>query len=81
MEMKTMVRTVRTVCTSCGEKVAAKRAQLGYRVCMPCGEENARTERKSWCILTPHKQGAMFFTAANAREAARGINNKGGVIK
>jgi len=30
-------------------------------------------------VLTPHKQGAMFFTAQFAREAAAGINNKGGL--
>jgi hypothetical protein len=28
-----------------------------------------------------HKQGAMLFTPAFAREAAIGINNKGGLIK
>jgi len=35
----------------------------------------------SWTVLTPHKQGAMFFTPEFAKEAARGINNKGGLIK
>jgi hypothetical protein len=44
-----------------------------------CGEEAAREERRGWCVLTPHKQGAMFFTAQFAREAAAGINNKGGL--
>lgn len=70
-----------TQCRMCGEYLSAGRWELGYRVCLECGEEQARQERASWCVLTPHKQGAMFFTAESAREAAKGINNKGGLIK
>jgi hypothetical protein len=32
-------------------------------------------------VLTLHKQGAMLFTPAFAREAAIGANNKGGIVK
>jgi hypothetical protein len=66
-------------CVRCGEEVPPPRAALGYRLCLPCGEKKARQERAGWCILTPHKQGAMLFTPEFAREAARGINNKGGL--
>lgn len=65
-------------CPQCGGTVPAARVALGRRLCLPCGEEHARAERTSWCVLTPHKQGAMFFTSQFAREAAAGINNKGG---
>jgi hypothetical protein len=41
----------------------------------------SRVERSSWCVLTPHKQGPMFFTAESAREMAKGINSKGGIVK
>ena len=68
-----------TTCCNCGDKIAPRRAELGYRLCLPCGEEHARAERTSWCVLTPHKQGAMFFTSQFAREAAAGIGNKGGL--
>lgn len=64
------------ICPRCGDDVPAARAALGRRLCLPCGEEAAREERTGWTILTPHKQGAMFFTPEFARVAARGINNK-----
>jgi len=43
---------------------------------LSCGEDAAQTQRKSWCIMTPHKQGAMFFTVDSAKELAKGINSK-----
>jgi len=67
-----------STCPQCGDAVPAARVALGRRLCLPCGEEAASQERAGWCILTPHKQGAMLFTPEFAREAARGINNKGG---
>jgi hypothetical protein len=66
-------------CPRCGDDVPAARVALGYRLCLLCGEEAAREERTGWTILTPHKQGAMLFTPEFAREAAKGINNKGGL--
>ena len=80
--MKQMVEE----CGCCGEEVGsslfpARRAALGYVLCLPCGELASKQERQSWCVLTPHKQGPMFFTKENARQAAIGINNKGGLVK
>jgi hypothetical protein len=69
------------LCRVCGDDVSEGRAQLGFKLCLFCGEEQARQDRRGWTILTPHKQGAMFFTAQTAREAAKGINNKGGLVK
>jgi hypothetical protein len=65
----------------CKQPFAPARRKAGYNVCLECGDKAAARERKSWCVLTPHKQGAMFFTAEYAREAAVGINNKGGLVK
>jgi predicted RNA-binding Zn-ribbon protein involved in translation (DUF1610 family) len=68
-------------CRTCGDEIVpAARAAL-KATCLACGERNAVEDRKSWCILTMHKQGAMLFTPAFAREAAIGINNKGGLVK
>lgn len=67
-------------CRMCGDYIDFARWQIGKRVCLECGEEQARQDRKLWCVLTPHKQGAMYFTSAFAREAAVGINNKGGLV-
>lgn len=69
------------VCRECGDGFALRRFKAGYRLCLFCGEEAARVERMSWCVLTPHKQGAMYFTKEAARDAAVGINNKGGLVK
>jgi hypothetical protein len=69
-------------CLLCGEEeLSTARWALGYKTCLPCGDLAAKEARKSWTILTPHKQGAMFFTVESAFEMAKGINNKGGLIK
>ena len=69
-------RKIKPICTRCGDIFSVARRDAGYVVCLMCGEEAAMHERKSWTVLTPHKQGAMFFTAEYAREAAVGINVK-----
>jgi hypothetical protein len=73
--------TAWTECEECGDDFPTERYLLGYTVCLACGEAGAREARKSWCVLTPHKQGAMFFTAESARDIAKGINNKGGLYR
>ena len=69
-------RKIKPLCTRCGDPYAPARRAAGYDICLPCGDHAAMEERKSWCVLTPHKQGAMFFTAEYAREAAVGYNVK-----
>jgi len=69
------------MCRICGDEIDPPERARIKPICLSCGEDAAREERRSWCVLTPHKQGAMFFTAEYAREAAKGINNKGGLIK
>ena len=68
-------------CKSCKKIFSAKRVRAGYKVCLDCGEKQATEDRKGWCVMPPHKQGPMFFTQEFAREAAIGINNKGGLVK
>jgi hypothetical protein len=70
-----------THCRTCGDLITPLARAAIKNTCLPCGEEAATQERKSWCILTMHKQGAMLFSPSFAREAAIGINNKGGLIK
>lgn len=72
----TSTRKIKPICTRCGDIFSVARRNAGYPMCLMCGEEAAREERKLWTVLTPHKQGAMFFTAEYAREAAVGINVK-----
>jgi ribosomal protein L37AE/L43A len=63
-------------CRVCGEDIAPKRAELGYRICLECGEDAARAERRSWCVAPLHKSNYMLLTD---KEDLKGINNKGGL--
>ena len=76
-----MTTPMTPLCKQCYEPFSAKRRKLGYTLCLTCGDGEAKERAKKFTILTPHKQGAMFFTTEFAREAAMGINNKGGLIK
>lgn len=74
----------RYLCTKCyGGIVPVARARMQMRsskplLCLQCGDAEAKQQAKKFTVLTPHKQGAMYFTQEFAREAAKGINNKGG---
>ena len=65
-------------CPRCGDDVPAARVALGYRVCLFCGEEDARQERKSWTVAPLHKSNYMLLTN---KEDLKGINNKGGIYR
>ena len=65
-------------CVVCGDVVDARRAQLGYKLCLFCGEEAARAERKSWCVAPMHKSNYMLITNL---DDLKGLNNKGGLVK
>lgn len=65
-------------CVVCGEPYPERRAQAGYKVCLECGEEQARQERSHWCVAPMHKSNYMLFTN---RTDLTGINNKGGLVK
>lgn len=67
------------ICNTNG--IGKKRAAYGHLICKPCGEVKAKEVRKSWCVLTLHKQGPMLFTPEFALEAAVGANCKGGIVK
>ena len=64
-----------------GDDYPAGRYALGILICKVCGDQDALIARRQWTVLTPHKQGPMYFTKETARSAAVGINNKGGLVK
>lgn len=66
-------------CTECGDDIdPPERARLGYRVCLWCGEEAARMERKSWTVVQEYQKGGyMFVTADAARHTLKQTNQKG----
>jgi len=49
-----------THCAKCGEEVPPLRAELGYRLCLPCGEQRAREHRHTIAPLP--KSNYMVFT-------------------
>ena len=65
-------------CRLCGEDIEPKRYALGYRVCLWCGEDEAKAERASWCIAPMHKGNYMLITD---KDDLVGLNNKGGIVK
>lgn len=58
-------------CTICGAEYSAKRAALGYKTCLPCGDKQARTVKRT--VAPVHKSSYVLIT--NPTEL-RGINNK-----
>ena len=65
-----------STCHICGDDVRPQRWALGYRLCLPCGEEQARQERTSWCIVPMHKSNYILLVD---KKDLPGIGNKGGL--
>jgi len=64
------------ICPQCGDPVPQARVALGRRLCLQCGEEHARVERRSWTVAPMHKSNYMLLVD---RSDLLGINNKGGL--
>lgn len=47
-------------CASCDEPINVRRYQLGYRLCLTCGEREAREVKR--CTVPLHKQGYSLVT-------------------
>jgi hypothetical protein len=50
----------------CGDDIDPRRVALGYRVCLPCGEANARQARKSWTVVQEYTKGNYQLVTASA---------------
>lgn len=65
------------LCTVCADTIHPNRAALGYRLCLFCGEEQARAERKSWCVVQEYGKGAyQLVTPTAAFKTLRETNQK-----
>jgi len=60
-------------CTVCGDAYHPRRAALGYRTCLDCGEASAAQDRKLWAIVPTHK-GA--YTRITNKEELKCLNQK-----
>ena len=64
-------------CVVCGDDVPLARWQLGYKVCLFCGEDAARAERKSWTVVQEYQKGGyMFITPAAVSTTLKQTNQK-----
>jgi hypothetical protein len=63
-------------CIHCDDDIDPRRAALGYKLCLFCGEEAAREERKGWTIVPMHKSNYVLLVD---RRDLPGIGNKGGL--
>lgn len=55
-----------TFCVRCGDSVPSARWALGYQTCLSCGEEHARQDRVSWCVVQEYNKGAYQFVTKEA---------------
>ena len=67
---------MKPVCARCGETYSAKRANVGYHLCLLCGEEDARSRRHT--IAPMHKSNYMLISNP---DDLKGLNNKGGLYR
>lgn len=64
-------------CVECGDDFSVERWALGYRVCLFCGEEAARMERNSWCVIQEYTKGNyQLVTSTQAHTTLRQTNPK-----
>jgi hypothetical protein len=64
-------------CSDCGDEFPTDRWALGYRVCLFCGEDRARSERASWCVVQEYGKGNyQFVTSASAATTLKQTNQK-----
>lgn len=64
-------------CADCGDDFPAERYMLGYRVCLLCGEDRARAERASWCVVQEYGKGNyQYVTPTSAATTLKQTNQK-----
>lgn len=68
---------IRPICVGCGATYAPMRRKAGYTLCLPCGEDAARAERKGWCVVQEYGKGPyQLVTASAAPRTLRETNQK-----
>ena len=64
-------------CVDCGDDVHIERWALGYKWCKFCGEDRAKSERESWCVVMEYGKGNyQFVTPEAARQTLKDTNQK-----
>ena len=60
------VKKLLFICRECGDDIEPERNNLGYRLCLLCGEEAARHERSSWTVIQEYTKGAYQLVTPTA---------------
>ena len=64
-------------CRECGDDIDPRRVQIGYRLCLWCGEDAAQADRKSWTVVQEYNKGGdMFITPTAAATTLKQTNPK-----
>ena len=64
-------------CIDCGDDVHIERWALGYKWCKFCGEDRAKSERESWCVVMEYGKGNyQYVTPTSARATLLNTNQK-----
>jgi len=63
----------RPECIGCGATYSLRRQQIGYNVCLDCGDYQATSQRASWCVVPMPKQG---YTRVTKKSALLDLNQK-----
>jgi hypothetical protein len=51
---------------------------MGYKYCLLCGDDVAKEERASWCVVQEYGKGNyQFVTSTSALKTLRQTNQKG----
>lgn len=58
-------------CITCNAEYSAKRAALGYKTCLPCGEKETKNIKRT--VVPMHKSNYVLITN---RQELSGVNNK-----
>lgn len=54
------------LCCVCSDDISPQRAHLGYRTCLPCGEQAALDTRQSWTVVQEYTKGNYQFITPTA---------------
>jgi ribosomal protein L37AE/L43A len=64
-------------CTDCGDAVRVERWNLGFHLCLFCGEDYATKERRKWTVVQEYTKGNyQFVTNTSAQTALKQTNPK-----
>lgn len=52
---------MKNTCRLCGDKFPIKRWELGYKFCLDCGDDIAKTHAESFTVAIPFNKGAYQY--------------------